>query len=473
MSNYFKRNENMGKIVKYVMRTLSVGFVVCMVLGTAIFSKDVQAKGEDKPLAADAKLAEADLKLGENQAKEAEKEMGTWGYLSPDKKEEYLNSLKGKSAEEVKKRFEEIKKEYKSFLLEKGRGIISEFDSIVKELASYDELENTEDYEGQIRIWTGDGKDNPGGKDQGPKFIKAYEEYVKSADATIKGIEDKILSNLEYYRTHADIELKTRQIAQWRKKYPENPIIEEKFNSNIKQKDDNTYASQIGSNLAGYYNDEFLKAFHEIEEEVKLQDAKTALKAAIEKAKEFTKTDEHNKAASDLKDRLKAAVEDAEAKLNKEGLKEKDLIDAKESIDKSLSSFPTGESAPEAEEEIPAMKLTPAKKEELTPAMKITPAKKEELTPAMKLTPAKKEELTPAMKLTPAKKEELTAAMKLAPAKKKVFMPEKKTGTVETKSIKSFVESKNPKTGDMGILAPLFTSLTAMGALVLSKKKND
>lgn len=86
---------------------------------------------------------------------------------------------------------------------------------------------------------------------------------LKEEDSKIPNIE-----GLVDFRNHIKLERLTRQVAQYRIKYPDNEEIENEYKVHLEQRDDANYASQIGSNLENY-TQEAEQAFERIKEIVK------------------------------------------------------------------------------------------------------------------------------------------------------------------------------------------------------------
>ncbi|HFR3597462.1 TPA: GAG-binding domain-containing protein [Streptococcus suis] len=182
------------------------------------------------------------------------------------------------------------------------------------------------------------------------------------------------------FRNHIKWERLTRQVDQYRKKYPDNARIEEEYKSHLEQTDGNNYASQEDVNLQASTNDaeQALERIQKIVQELELKEEP----APVPKEEETPKTDTE---------------------------------------------------APKDEKEIPAPKAeedAPAPKEEETPAPKEEPAptpapetptdepKMDEPKAEMPVPAPKEEEVpTPApMPDAPKAEEEIPAPMPEAPA---------------------------------------------------------
>ncbi|WP_174854584.1 GAG-binding domain-containing protein [Streptococcus suis] len=198
---------------------------------------------------------------------------------------------------------------------------------------------------------------------------------LKEEDSKIPNIE-----GLVDFRNHIKLERLTRQVAQYRIKYPDNEEIENEYKVHLEQRDDANYASQIGSNLENY-TQEAEQAFERIKEIVKKLEPKAEEPAPVPEAP--------------------TPKGDAEAPKD-----EKEVPDPVPTPD-----IPKEEEAPEPE--------TP-KAEEDTPAPKVEEEtqepKTEEKTPETKEeTPVPTPDAAPAP--TP-KEEEIPAPMPDAPAPK-------------------------------------------------------
>ncbi|NQS31129.1 YSIRK-type signal peptide-containing protein [Streptococcus suis] len=187
------------------------------------------------------------------------------------------------------------------------------------------------------------------------------------------------------FRNHIKWERLTRQVDQYRKKYPDNARIEEEYKSHLEQTDGNNYASQEDVNLQASTNDaeQALERIQKIVQELEPKEEP----APVPKEEETPKTD--TEAPKDEKE-IPAPTPDA----------------------------------PKAEEDAPAPKEeeTPAPKEEPAP----TPApetptdepKMDEPKAEMPVPAPKEEEVpTPApMPDAPKAEEEIPAPMPEAPA---------------------------------------------------------
>ncbi|MCE6985426.1 GAG-binding domain-containing protein [Streptococcus suis] len=83
--------------------------------------------------------------------------------------------------------------------------------------------------------------------------------------------EDSQIPNINVlvdFRNHIKMERLTRQVAQYRIKYPDNQEIENEYKVHLEQRDDANYASQIGGKLADSTN-KAEQAFEKIKEIVK------------------------------------------------------------------------------------------------------------------------------------------------------------------------------------------------------------
>ncbi|HEM5225796.1 TPA: G5 domain-containing protein [Streptococcus suis] len=240
------------------------------------------------------------------------------------------------------------------------------------------ELENVPEYDSskysfQKSLW-----------DANLKYGKGQMDFVstlKEEDSKIPNIDDLI-----DFRNHIKMERLTREVAQYRTKYPDNKDIEEEYKQHLEQRNDANYASQFGNFLQNYTH-EAEQAFEKIKEIVKKLEPKAEEPAPVPKEEETPKTD--TEAPKDEKE-IPAPTPDA----------------------------------PKAEEDAPAPKEeeTPAPKEEPAP----TPApetptdepKMEEPKAEMPAPAPKEEEVpTPApMPDAPKAEEEIPAPMPEAPA---------------------------------------------------------
>ncbi|HFR3399180.1 TPA: GAG-binding domain-containing protein, partial [Streptococcus suis] len=91
------------------------------------------------------------------------------------------------------------------------------------------------------------------------------------------------------FRNHIKWERLTRQVDQYRKKYPDNARIEEEYKSHLEQTDGNNYASQEDVNLQASTNDaeQALERIQKIVQELELKEEP----APVPKEEETPKTD--------------------------------------------------------------------------------------------------------------------------------------------------------------------------------------
>ncbi|HEM5432512.1 TPA: YSIRK-type signal peptide-containing protein, partial [Streptococcus suis] len=144
------------------------------------------------------------------------------------------------------------------------------------------ELENVPEYDSskysfQKSLW-----------DANLKYGKGQMDFVstlKEEDSKIPNIDDLI-----DFRNHIKMERLTREVAQYRTKYPDNKDIEEEYKQHLEQRNDANYASQFGNFLQNYTH-EAEQAFEKIKEIVKKLEPKAEEPAPVPKEEETPKTD--------------------------------------------------------------------------------------------------------------------------------------------------------------------------------------
>ncbi|HEL2395152.1 TPA: G5 domain-containing protein [Streptococcus suis] len=137
------------------------------------------------------------------------------------------------------------------------------------------ELENVPEYDSskysfQKSLW-----------DANLKYGKGQMDFVstlKEEDSKIPNIDDLI-----DFRNHIKMERLTREVAQYRTKYPDNKDIEEEYKQHLEQRNDANYASQFGNFLQNYTH-EAEQAFEKIKEIVKKLEPKAEEPAPVPEA---------------------------------------------------------------------------------------------------------------------------------------------------------------------------------------------
>ncbi|HEL2326597.1 TPA: G5 domain-containing protein [Streptococcus suis] len=347
--------------------------------------------------------------------------------------------------------------------------LVEELKMDLEELKKFPEYDSTK-YPVQKMLW-----------DANLNFGKGEMERVSTLKEDNAGLST-IPQRLYDFRNHIKWERLTRQVDQYRKKYPDNPRIEEEYKNHLEQTDDNNYASQEDVNLQASANDAE-QALERIKKIVQELEPKAEEPAPAPKEEETPKTD--TEAPKDEKEipaptpDAPKAEEDAPAPKEEETPAPKEepaptpapetptdepkmdepkaempapapkeeevpapapMPDAPKAEEDAPAPTPMPEAdkptpeAPKAEEETPAPtpmpeadKPTPEapKAEEETPTPTPMPeAPKEEEVPAPTPAPAPKEEEVPAPTPMPeAPKEEEVPAPTPAPAPKEEEVP--------------------------------------------------
>ncbi|HFI0939121.1 TPA: GAG-binding domain-containing protein, partial [Streptococcus suis] len=78
----------------------------------------------------------------------------------------------------------------------------------------------------------------------------------------------RISGLLSDFKNHITMERLTREVAQYRKKYPGNENIEKEYDAHLKQDEDKSTASQEGDTLRDYVDGEASKAMDRIKQRV-------------------------------------------------------------------------------------------------------------------------------------------------------------------------------------------------------------
>ncbi|MCK4021784.1 YSIRK-type signal peptide-containing protein [Streptococcus suis] len=186
--------------------------------------------------------------------------------------------------------------------------------------------------------------------------------------------EDSQIPNINVlvdFRNHIKMERLTRQVAQYRIKYPDNQEIENEYKVHLEQRDDANYASQIGGKLADSTN-KAEQAFEKIKEIVK----KLELKAE----EPAPKGD-----AEAPKDEKEVPAPAPETPMDEQKMEEpkSEMPAPAPKVEEETQEPKTEEKAPETKEETPTPAPAPTPKEEGIPApMPEAPAPKEEEVPA-------------------------------------------------------------------------------------------
>ncbi|RRR46188.1 YSIRK-type signal peptide-containing protein, partial [Streptococcus suis] len=160
-------------------------------------------------------------------------------------------------AEQAFERIKEIAKEIelKRSLIQNLKELVEELKTDLKKLNEFPEYDSAK-YSFQKQLW-----------DENLRFGKGEMGRVSTLGESKSDIQ-KLSENLANFRSHVMLERLTRQVAQYRAKYPDNQEIENEYKAHLEQRDDANYASQIGSNLKNY-TQEAERSFEKIKEIVK------------------------------------------------------------------------------------------------------------------------------------------------------------------------------------------------------------
>ena len=180
-------------------------------------------------------------------------------------------------------------------LIRQGQEELKKLEDYLGEVNNYPELpDNDPDYKVQKKdIW-----DNS--KDTAPKKIQVFKEQLEKQTYTEKSLKDAV-DDFIYYQIHAQIEIMTRKIAIYRKKYPNVAEVERLFSEKLKQTANSTYATLEGQALKKYFERDFLPFFNKIhsiieelekkssQEEPKKQDKVAEAQKKVEEAEKKAK----------------------------------------------------------------------------------------------------------------------------------------------------------------------------------------
>ncbi|MBY4967136.1 G5 domain-containing protein [Streptococcus suis] len=148
--------------------------------------------------------------------------------------------------------------------------LVEELKMDLEELKEYPEYDRSQ-YPLQKELW-----------DSNLSFGKGQMDLVSSLQENASNIP-KIAEDLADFRNHITLERLTRQVAQYRTKYPDNQEIENEYKVHLEQRYDANYASQIGGNLKNY-TQEAEQALEKIKEIAKEIESKRTL---VQKLKEL------------------------------------------------------------------------------------------------------------------------------------------------------------------------------------------
>ncbi|WP_142350955.1 GAG-binding domain-containing protein, partial [Streptococcus suis] len=279
--------------------------------------------------------------------------------------------------------------------LQKLQDLVKELETDLEKLNEFPEYDRSE-YSFQKSLWD---------------FYLGFGKAEMGRVSTLK--EDapeisRISGLLSDFKNHITMERLTREVAQYRKKYPGNENIEKEYDAHLKQDEDKSTASQEGDTLRDYVDGEASKAMDRIKQRV----------AELEKSKQPQPSPADEPAPAPKEEDTPAP------KVEEETQEPKTEEKAPETKEETPTPAPEAE-APKAEEEIPTpMPEAPAPKEEDTPAPKVEEETQEPKTEE-KAPETKEETPTPAPDAAPAPKaeDEVPAPMPEAPAPKEDEVP--------------------------------------------------
>ncbi|HEM5274356.1 TPA: YSIRK-type signal peptide-containing protein [Streptococcus suis] len=287
-------------------------------------------------------------------------------------------------AEQALEKIKEIAKEIelKRSLIQNLKELVEELKTDLKKLNEFPEYDSAK-YSFQKQLW-----------DENLRFGKGEMGRVSTLGESKSDIQ-KLSENLANFRSHVMLERLTRQVAQYRAKYPDNQEIENEYKAHLEQRDDANYASQIGSNLKNY-TQEAERSFEKIKEIVKKLEPKAEEPAPTPKEDapapipdaEAPKTEKEVPAPAPVPETPKAEEEAPKVEEETEAPKTEEKAPKEEEVPAPTPAPETPMDEPKMDEpkaEMPA----PAPKEEEVPAPAPMPeAPKEEETPAPKEEPA-------------------------------------------------------------------------------------
>ncbi|HEM4334935.1 TPA: G5 domain-containing protein [Streptococcus suis] len=158
--------------------------------------------------------------------------------------------------------------------------ILQELNRDLKELEVFREY-NGPDYSLQKSFWT-----------DLSRVGKQQMEYIQTLNEDSSDI-DRVYWELIDFKNHIKMERLTREVAQYRNKYANNPEIEKEYKEYLEQTETNTYATQGADNLIISSNraEQALERIKEIAEKIEGDNLKTEVPKEAPKAAEKTKLD--------------------------------------------------------------------------------------------------------------------------------------------------------------------------------------
>lgn len=182
-----------------------------------------------------------------------------------------------------------------------------ELEKLNREVAEVDKLpklpDNDPDYEIQKKyFWESQ-------KEILDKKIEAFNKSLTEHAYTERSVK-LFISDCIYYQNFAKIEAITRQVAEYRKKYPNNSEIKKIFDTEMKQTTQDNYGSLENDSLTNYFDKHFRSPFDQIKKIVeelekksnqevpqkqdKVAEAQKKVEEAEKKAKVQEEEDHHN-----------------------------------------------------------------------------------------------------------------------------------------------------------------------------------
>ncbi|MFM0876737.1 GAG-binding domain-containing protein, partial [Streptococcus suis] len=139
--------------------------------------------------------------------------------------------------------------------LQKLQDLVKELETDLEKLNEFPEYDRSE-YSFQKSLWD---------------FYLGFGKAEMGRVSTLK--EDapeisRISGLLSDFKNHITMERLTREVAQYRKKYPGNENIEKEYDAHLKQDEDKSTASQEGDTLRDYVDGEASKAMDRIKQRV-------------------------------------------------------------------------------------------------------------------------------------------------------------------------------------------------------------
>ncbi|WP_018374642.1 GAG-binding domain-containing protein, partial [Streptococcus merionis] len=209
-------------------------------------------------------------------ANKVNKEIKDFKYLTQEQKNGYSNELEDKTKEEAAKILERAKTDNLNGLISKGKELIKQLEASLANLDKLPKAPETEDYNEQHNLWKEFSRVGTS------KMSSFKQDSVKPDQNKFNQLEVKYNDLVDFNR-QLQIESYTRQVAEYRKRYPESQKLEELFKNYIKQTPSNSYASQFGENLRVYFETELKPAFQEIQQLVNNLDKQAEGVQKIEK----------------------------------------------------------------------------------------------------------------------------------------------------------------------------------------------